>query len=199
MAAMNNTDKQILRRRLILKRKALDRSIKQKTDDEIFKNASGLKQFLSAKAVLIYVSSDIEVSTAKLIDYSFALGKTVAVPKCLDGAGKMVFKKISSAADLIPGMFGIYEPGDACPDFNSFDKSVCFVPALAFDRSGYRLGYGKGYYDRFLKNYPGTTIGLCYSDFTVDVLPINRYDINVNFVVTENGAAEKTAAPERAF
>ncbi len=189
-------DKSGLRKEFIGKRKSLLSDEKAGLDGLVFKNAVSMPQYVRSDAVLIYVSSEIEVDTCRIISHSFKLGKTVAVPKCIDANGEMKFKIIRDENDLCKGMFGISEPKAECPDFNGgLERTVCFVPALAFDRSGNRLGYGKGYYDRFLKDFGGITVGLCYSDFLVDVLPVNSYDINVDFIVTENAAAEINQRP----
>lgn len=189
-------DKYTLRKEFIGKRKALMQNEKARLDKLVFKNSVNLPQYKQSDAVLIYVSSEIEVDTTKIISDSLKLGKIVASPKCVNADGEMTFKIIHSENDFVRGMYGISEPKESCPDFNGdFKRSVCFVPALAFDSFGYRLGYGKGYYDRFLKNFGGISVGLCYSDFLVDVLPVNSYDINVDFVVTENAAAKISQRP----
>jgi len=61
------------------------------------------------------------------------------------------------------------------------------VPCLAYDSYGYRIGYGKGYYDRFLSAFEGTKIGLCYSDFKLDKLPRGKYDVKLDVIITEKG------------
>lgn len=184
-------DKTALRKSFIKKRKALTPKQKSTLDDSVFQNAVKLPCYKQSNAVLVYVSTDIEVDTKKIIAHSLWLGKTVAAPKCIDNNGNMVFKTICREDDLINGMYGISEPKDSCRDYESdFENAVCFVPALSFDCRGFRLGYGKGYYDRFLKNFSGISIGLCYDDFLVDVLPINSYDIGVEYIVTESKAAD---------
>ena len=77
-------------------------------------------------------------------------------------------------------------------------QALCLVPGLCFDGKGYRLGYGKGYYDRFLAKFRGATLGLCYNDFLQDCLPVGDYDLPVQQIATEDRvfAVEQGAAYE---
>ena len=97
----------------------------------------------------------------------------------------MEFRIIKSFSDLHKGFYGISEPDDTCEKVCSFDDAVCLVPGIAFDQNGYRLGYGKGYYDRFLKNNVSVSAGLCYNNLVVNELPINDFDMKVDFIITE--------------
>lgn len=74
---------------------------------------------------------------------------------------------------------------DKCEILSDFSDSVCLVPGLAFDREGYRIGFGKGYYDRFLLNFSGLTVGMCYNKCIEDNLPRGYYDCPVDILITE--------------
>ena len=88
--------------------------------------------------------------------------------------------------DLESGAFGVLEPKiGRCEKMTDFSNSICIVPGLAFDNEGYRLGYGKGYYDRFLCNYPGVKIGICYASCVKRELPHGFYDVPVGILVTD--------------
>ena len=76
---------------------------------------------------------------------------------------------------------------EKCRKLNDFTSSVCIVPALVYDKQGFRLGYGKGYYDRFLSGFHGVTAGLIYSDFVVKSLPRGRFDKASDIAITEKG------------
>ena len=138
-----------------------------------------------ADTVLLYWSTSSEVMTHKMINKALNDGKRLALPKCIDKNGNMLFYYIKSTEDLIDGMYGIKEPAtDELADRFS-ETDICIVPGLSFDKDGYRLGYGKGYYDRFLQNFPGVAVGLCYEECRADSLPIDRYDKKVNYIITD--------------
>lgn len=159
-------------------KQALDRKIKNR-----LLNMWAIRQ---AQTVLCYVSTPIEVDTREFIASLLQMGKRVAVPRCEDGKTEMNFYYIDSLESLSPGSFGVDEPDPGkCVMVGKTEGSVCIVPAFMFDRSGYRLGYGKGYYDRYLSGYKGSTIGVCYGDNIVDELYHGKYDRTVQLVVTE--------------
>ena len=87
---------------------------------------------------------------------------------------------------LIPAKFGLFEPNNTCPILIPDEKTLCIVPAIAFDENGDRLGYGKGFYDRFLRDFKGTSVGLTCSDLLVKQLPTDPHDTPVKIIVTEN-------------
>ncbi|MFA5658599.1 MAG: 5-formyltetrahydrofolate cyclo-ligase, partial [Oscillospiraceae bacterium] len=117
---------------------------------------------------------------------SLKCGKKVAVPKCIDGTRLMDFYLINGIENLEAATFGVLEPiTRQCVKAEKFDNSICIVPGLAFDLDGFRLGYGKGHYDRFLSTYDGKTIGISYCCCVTDRLPKGRYDKNVNLLITE--------------
>lgn len=74
-----------------------------------------------------------------------------------------------------------------CKEVDDFSKSICIVPAIAYDKFGYRLGYGKGYYDRFLSAYHGICIGVQYDELVCEKLFIDKYDVPVDYIITQNG------------
>lgn len=142
--------------------------------------------YKNANIVLVYSSINNEVETNSIIKDGLNNGKIVALPKCIDKNGKMDFYVINSFDDCINGNFGILEPNtDICNKLDIFDNSLIIVPALCFDKKGYRVGYGKGYYDRFLQNKSLISVGLCYNKLIVEKIPINEYDIPVNYIITE--------------
>ena len=100
----------------------------------------------------------------------------------------MEFYYINAMNDLKSGFFGVREPDiNKCEKITDFSDSICIVPAIAYDKSGYRLGYGKGYYDRFLKNNTLISVGVCYNELIEENLPRDEYDIPVNYIITQSG------------
>lgn len=160
------------------RKKSLDRKIKNKL--------LNLWSVREAKAVLCYVSTDIEVDTREFINTLLQMGKPVAVPRCEGEKSNMNFYYINSLDELESGSFGVDEPNPSKHIMiGDTTNCVCIVPAFMFDRNGYRLGYGKGYYDRYLSRYKGSTIGVCYSENLVPELFHGKYDRTVDMIVTE--------------
>ena len=159
--------------------------IKVKLDKKITDKFLALEEYTSCKVLFAFVSSDIEVDTMEIIKRALADGKQVAVPKCTDKMGHMEFYFIKSLEDLKVGYFSILEPvTDICVKAEEYD-GLCIVPGLCFDYQGFRIGFGKGYYDRFLQNFNGTTVGICYSKCVEKELPRGTYDKSVDVVVTD--------------
>lgn len=179
-------EKAALRNAAIEWRKALSRSEKQRMDFKIQSKVMNLWKFREVSTVLLYCAKPVEIDTKLLIERASALGKTVAVPRCVPGTREMDFYVITSFDDLEKGAFGVLEPmPEKCRKLNDFTSSVCIVPALVYDKQGFRLGYGKGYYDRFLSGYKGSCIGLAYSDWVKESLPHGKFDRKVDIIVTE--------------
>ncbi|MDF2567683.1 MAG: 5-formyltetrahydrofolate cyclo-ligase [Oscillospiraceae bacterium] len=143
--------KNTLRAEFKQKRRQLPQHLKRQKDYSIFKLIVGLNEYKQCEILVCFVSTAIEVDTHKLIRHALDNGKAVAVPRCIDGTSLMQFYLINSLDDLEPGSFSVLEPiVDRCKKIDEFVHSVCIVPGLGFDMKGYRLGYGKGYYDTFL-------------------------------------------------
>lgn len=167
--------------------KALRLSMKNKEQKDkcISENLINTDLYKNANTVLLYVSSEIEVSTYSIIADAFSQKKTVAVPRCNPVDCTMEFYIISSFEDLSEGAYGIYEPLENCKMVECDNMSVCIVPGLSFDKDGYRLGFGKGYYDRYLSAFPGKSIGLCYDECFCEKTVRDKFDKAVSVIVTE--------------
>lgn len=161
---------------------------KHSLDIEIASRLLCTREYMNAKTIITYVAKKGEVETRGIIHAAFANGKQVAVPKCGE-KGEMSFYLITSMDDLVAGVFGIMEPDtDKCRLLEDFAASLCIVPAFTFDPQGQRLGYGGGYYDRFLSTYQGISVGLCYTSFVKWDLPVESHDVPVRFLVTDRYA-----------
>lgn len=160
---------------------------RQDCDARIADRVRKLWQYRRARQLLVYVSTSIEVDTHRIIRRALEDGKRVAVPRCIPDTREMEFYYIDSLEELKPGSFGVYEP-DPCPEKLVTDLShgLCIIPAFCYDYVGYRLGYGKGYYDRFLPRFGGSLIGICYSACVRRHLPHGRFDRPAELLVTEN-------------
>lgn len=178
--------KQNIRARSKKFRSAIPPEKKTQLDRQLHNRLYSLREYSAADVILIYVSKPIEVDTIAVISAALEKGKRVAVPRCIPETRGMEFYEITSIDELKPGSFGVLEPvpGCSCP-LRPYRRALCVVPGLSFDSSGYRLGYGKGYYDRFLAGFHGATVGLCYSGCVRWNLPHGYYDRPVDVLVTE--------------
>ena len=173
-----------LRRELLARRDALPG--REERSRAIQRQVLALPEYRRARRLLLYLSQGSEVDTWPLLDRALAQGRAVYAPRCLDGQGNMAFYRVFSREDLAPGRFGLWEPlQERCPLLTEWEGALCLLPGIAFDREGFRLGYGKGYYDRFLSSYQGVKIGICYHKCIAYHLPKGRYDVPVDFLVTE--------------
>ncbi len=179
-------EKAALRRQFRAQRTALLPEDAARWDKAIADHLLQSEAFCRADVVFCYLAVKDEVATAPIVQQALVLGKQVAAPVCGPG-GQMEFKLFEGPHQLAPGRFGIAEPLESCPVAAATAHSLCLVPGLAFDRQGLRLGYGGGYYDRFLPRFAGRAVGLVRSGFLVQQLPAGRFDCKVQALVTENG------------
>lgn len=179
-------DKNTLREHYKKLRRGMQPDEKNSKDAEVADRVLSLDEYKKCSRVLVYVATDIEVGTKRIIEQSFKLDKTVLAPRCVANTNKMDFYVIKSFDDLKSGSFGILEPDEKCEKIEHFEATdCCFVPALSYDKNGYRLGFGKGFYDRFLERFCGKTIGLCYHSCVADKLPYFQHDKAVDLIVTD--------------
>lgn len=179
------SEKKKLRKLYSSVRNGLSDSERYDFNSRIFAKLINSCEYINASKILIYVSVGSEVNTREIIDYSLEIGKTVAVPLCVEK--RMDFCVIDSSSELISGVFGIptIKEENKCI-LNDFENALCIVPALSFDVFGNRLGYGGGYYDRFLSDKNIYSIGMCFERCMSNVLPFEEYDIKIDCILTEN-------------
>ena len=187
MTADPSEEKTRLRAECYAKRMSIGGTEKKEIDLLICRNILSLDCFVRAESVLLYSPVNQEIDISPVIAFSLSSGKTVAFPHTMNG-GEMVFRSVRSTDELRPGRFGIPEPDAHAPSVLSCGNTVCIVPALVIDRKGYRIGYGGGYYDRFLSSFEGTSVGLVYESGLLDSVPREAHDIAVDIIVSEKGA-----------
>ena len=181
-------EKQRLREERLAAREALSEQERSVLDDRITQKLLATSEYAEATTVLTYVSVSSEVSTRMFIESALRDGKTVAVPRCLPGHC-LEFVAIVSLEQLVAAPFNLLEPAKELPALTEDQKnnSICIVPALLVDTKGYRLGYGAGFYDRFLSTYSGKKICLAYEqNFSRTTLPHTASDVAVDVVITES-------------
>lgn len=137
-------------------------------------------RFINASTIGLYASLDDEVSTDSLINKSLELGKSVYLPKVV--GDDILFYKINSLDELNIGTFGVREPIEN-KSLSDFDLII--VPGVVFDSNNNRMGYGKGYYDRFLEGKNCYKIGICFKEQMIQNLCVEDYDIKMDEVVVD--------------
>lgn len=140
-------------------------------------------------AVMVYLSMKSEVDTWQLIETLYELNKLVIAPVVDTHSCRLIPKQIHNIeTDLVRHRYGMLEPRDSCPIFSLNQLNLIFVPAIAYDYQGYRLGYGKGFYDRFLPTCQNAvTIGLAFQLQLVDNTFPQQWDIPIQHIFTEEG------------
>ena len=188
---MDNIDIRKTERRRELKkaRAALPDETRNQMDAAIAQRVMALPEYESADLVLPYLSFGAEIDTRAIIRDAWSRGKTVALPRCVEGTRLMRWYRVDSFDGLVTSRFGVDEPAEdpqLLVDPNDAAHALALVPGLEFDRLGYRLGYGGGFYDTFLSEFSGASVGLCRAPFLRDE-PIERgeYDLAAGIVVTD--------------
>ena len=168
-----------LREKYLLVRNNINK--KWKKNKVIYEKVINNSYVKNSDAILIYVSKDSEVDTINLIKY-FLKYKKVAVPKVNNNI--IEFYYIDSLDDLEKGFFNVLEPITK-KKVTNFNNVVCITPGICFNKKGFRIGYGKGYYDRFFSNHKIYAIGLCYQECLINNNFADSYDIKVNEVISD--------------
>lgn len=178
--------KETLRRTLRTQRCAV--ANKAAASSAIIKRLVDSEDYRSNETLLCYAANRDEIDLDAFIRKALSDGKRVAVPYCLDSSGTMEFYLIDALEQLREGRFGIREPDiNYSKRLENFDKSIIIVPAIAFDRKGYRIGYGKGYYDRFLAAHNTIpSVGVCFEAMLQEQLHTENYDVPIDMIITEH-------------
>lgn len=177
--------KRELRDGIKARRRALPPEAKAEADRAIARRLLDTWQYRECETLMIYASTAIEVDTYRVIERALADGKRVALPRCIPGTRNMNFHYVGSLDELSPGTFSVNEPSADAPLVSRPERALMVVPALSLDWSGYRLGYGGGYYDRYIAEFKGRTIGICYSSDCRRRLRHGRFDRTVDVIITE--------------
>ncbi|WP_050180846.1 5-formyltetrahydrofolate cyclo-ligase [Domibacillus robiginosus] len=164
---------------------SMSRPIYEQESFEIAARLYALPDWQNANMIAVTVSADFEVDTWQIIRSAWLAGKRVCVPKCYPGTKEMRFYQLNKFSDLETVYAGLYEPILQEKRYvNPKDIELMIVPGLLFNREGFRIGFGGGYYDRFLASYIGQTISLAFSIQIHPCIPVDHYDIPVQKIVT---------------
>ncbi len=174
-----------IRKEILALRKAMPICLLEEKSKKIAEKVIRHPKYQKAELVFAYIDAKGEVKTKDIVEHAWENGKRVAVPRVHGDI--MKFYLISSYKDLEPGCFGIMEPKMSCTEVIDIpENSVVIMPGVAFDREGNRIGYGKGYYDKyFSKDSNSYKIAIAFSMQMVAKIPANVFDIKADCVVTE--------------
>ena len=182
----DNPEKKSLRNLLLEKRDGTSFDLMKIASDKIGKKLKKIKTFREAKKIGAYYPIGSEVLTQDIIQELLSDGKEVFLPRV--SGENMNFKKISDFSSLESGSFDIMEPKIECQTENNLD--VILVPTVGITPKGVRLGYGHGFYDRFLANHKTSTISLTLEKQVVKNIPKSDHDVLIDWVVTEDRIIE---------
>lgn len=176
-------DKKTLRKEMLRRRDSLEPGRKQLDDAEICRRAFLLASRFGDSPVLAYIAKGNETDLREALERMLDRKIRVAVPRVY--GKEMKFHEIRSYEDLEHGVFGLMEPRKELPVVLPYG-SLVLVPGLAFGKSGERLGYGAGYYDRYFSEHPGNClIGVCYDFQFGQEIPVTAEDIPMYGILTE--------------
>ncbi|MGF0071739.1 5-formyltetrahydrofolate cyclo-ligase [Streptococcus orisratti] len=174
-------EKKRLRKSMISRMQSQNRESKAEKDIRLIETLLTSQAYQTSQVIATYLSFDFEFNTKLLIEAAFRDGKTILVPKTF-GQGHMIFVAYDET-DLIQTSFGLWEPKSTL----AVDKStidLIQVPGLAFNKAGYRIGYGGGYYDHYLADYAGKTVSTIY-DFQLADFQSEQHDVAIQEVFVE--------------
>jgi len=181
-----NLDKNSVRGSVAAERSSLsDAEVEQKSL-KISNNLETLDIYKLSRRIALYFPIQKEVRTQYIFDQAVNCEKEVYFPRVNESS--LDFYRVNNLEQLIPGKFGVFEPDPNLPKVNIQNINLFILPGLAFDRSGNRIGFGKGFYDRALVNVPQIKkVGLAYDFQLLDSVPVDEYDRKVGMVITEEG------------
>jgi 5-formyltetrahydrofolate cyclo-ligase len=178
--------KRSLRQQILARRRALSHDQWLASSRMAQGRLIALEEFSQATCIALYAPAHKETDTGVILEAAFAAGKKVLYPAVC--GERMVFRQVEGLHHLAEGSFGILEPCPTGIDHHADEPDMIIVPGVAFDQNGHRIGYGKGYYDRFLL-HPGRKahlVGLCHDFQLIDgAIPAEEHDIRMELIVTD--------------
>ena len=186
---LKKLNKKNIREEIIDKRNNLILDIKQNYDSLIFEEIINSEIYKKSKKIFTYISFGSEVDTIKLINYSFSNNKEVYVPKINKQTKDMIALKIHNFNNMSVDKWGIIEPKSVDKDNIGTDFDLIIMPGIAFDKQGNRIGYGGGYYDKYISklNNASNLLALAYDFQIIQDIESESHDIKVDFILTNKG------------
>lgn len=178
--------KSVIRAEMQAQIKNLSIEGKEQIENILFNKLTQSQSWQQSDVIGLTMSLPQEWNTLPIIEYGLKDDKIIVLPKSNMMDKTMIFYEISNLNHLEPGYGGILEPAsERCKvvEFSAIDLLV--VPGFAYDKRGYRIGFGGGFYDRFLTSFKGKTVSLAAQFQILDKIPINQYDQKVNQILTD--------------
>ncbi len=176
--------KQQIREEMTLRRASLSDDDVSEAGAKVMRNLFSDEEFLKVESVGFYYSMKGEISTKEMIERTLKFGKTIYLPRIR--TGEIAFCEFEGFESLAAGQLGIMEPLGETEEV----PELLVVPGLAFDLEMYRLGFGKGYYDKYLAKHDVYSIGVCYEWQVVPKLPREKHDMRMDKIIAEDWVLE---------
>lgn len=186
---MNNKSEQ--RQYLKKLRSDIPRDLRKKKSAVICDTLIKSEEYKLSDTIMIYISFGSEVETDMIFESILRDKKRLVVPLCNPDSGTMIGYSVHSKSCLETGNYGIYEPKQTLISNGEIyltdkrDIDLIVVPGLGFDKSGYRIGYGMGYYDRYLDGFDGKTVGLCFKECMLEHIFCDEHDKKIDRIITD--------------
>lgn len=182
---MNKTE---WRKSIMLSLQSLLPDERDQIETRLYTNLIQSSLWKQAERIGITISQGLEWDTKPIVESSWAAGKRVCIPKCIPEKKQMVFYDFFSYDDLEIVYYNLREPKPEPTKIVTKEQiDLLIVPGVVFDKQGYRIGFGGGYYDRFLAEYPNQSLSLVYSGQLIDRIPREDHDLPVDHLITETG------------
>ena len=177
-----SVQKAALRKHLLEKRDETSAELRDITSGKIHENLKKISSYANSQNIACYSSIGSEINTRNIMLNILEQGKNLLLPRVIND--NLEFYVVPNLEKLEKGSFEIMEPKDSCKKAERID--CVLVPTIAVSKSGVRLGYGNGYYDRFLSSIDAVKISLTYSKQIVKSIPTDSHDIKIDWIVTED-------------
>ena len=187
--------KRVLRKATLARRDAMAPMERERFAELITAQLLAMPAYVRAQTVMGYMSFGTEFNTAAFVQQVLNAGKRLVLPRVDKLARKLMLYQVEDLRDLEAGVWGIHEPRIDSPLVSLNEIEFLLMPGVAFDRTGNRLGYGAGFYDRLLADAPAmkqshalvaTRVAAAFSKQVIDIVPTTEHDQRVDFIMTEN-------------
>ena len=179
-------EKKVLRAKALRRRAERSETELARLSDALCRRITACDAFRECDCLLLYAAVRGEMDPTALRTLADKRGIPVGYPRTEEG-GRMTYRRVPPEIALRPGAYGIPAPDALAPKIRPTDRTLLLVPALMGDRAGYRLGYGGGYFDRFLMSFSGVVLGVVFAEELTDALPRETFDLPLPAFATQNG------------